>query len=413
MNTLPSLRPLLALWLLALCSQPVMAGATSLPFHLGITGEAYCELLGQDTNPAQKQVSVGVAAAAPEASKQKENKKKKHEKSRGSFVVAPLPISSPALGSGVVPVVGYIFPFSEKDKVSPPSVLGAAGLITNNGSRAFGLAAQLYFKENTYRATAVYAHGNLNYNLYGSGDFTGLKLPLIQTGEVFQAEFLRRIMWKVFLGGRITTGNSVITLAPSSGDTPPPPPDVGLHTQLTSLGVRLTRDTSPNRFYPTGGTYFVFTSDFYSSALGSKYTFQSYRGSFDKYWSLNKSQVLVSDSFGCTTGGKPPFYMNCIYGSSNELRGYVAGEYFDRHMVTTQVEYRLVLPYRFGVVGFGGIGEAIPGNDQVLFRHNSFLPAGGVGLRFLLSKDYHVNLRSDFAWGKDGHTFTLGVGEAF
>ena len=30
---------------------------------------------------------------------------------RGAFVGAPLPISSPALGTGLVPVVAYIFPF--------------------------------------------------------------------------------------------------------------------------------------------------------------------------------------------------------------------------------------------------------------------------------------------------------------
>jgi hypothetical protein len=410
MNNLLSLRLVSSLCLFAFCSQLVMARETVPPSPLGIANDAYGELLGQD-NPVKDQVSAGVAVAESQKPKPKGNKKKREK--RGSFVVAPIPISNPALGSGIVPVVAYIFPITRKDKVSQPSVLGAGGLITNDGSRAFALAAQLYFKENTYRSTVFYGHGNLDYDLYGSGVFTGLKLPLVQTGEVFQAEFLRRIMWQFFLGPRVTVGNSIITLAPSSGSTPPPPPDIGFHTQLTSLGVRLTRDTSKNRFYPTNGTYFVFTSDFYSTDLGSKYTFQSYKGSFDKYWSLNKSQVVVSDSFACTTAGQPPFYMNCIYGSSNELRGYTAGKYFDRHMVTTQGEYRLALPYRLGVVGFGGIGEAIPGSDQLLFRHNDFLPAGGVGLRLLLSKDYHVNLRSDFAWGKDGHTFTLGVGEAF
>jgi hypothetical protein len=35
------------------------------------------------------------------------------------------------------------------------------------------------------------------------------------------------------------------------------------------------------------------------------------------------------------------------------------------------------------------------------------------GLRFLLSNQYHVNLRADIAQGKDGHTFSLGIGEAF
>ena len=61
-------------------------------------------------------------------------------------MVAPLPISSPAVGSGIVPVLGYIFSFSMKDKVSPPSVVGVAGLIANNGSRGFAVGGQLYPK---------------------------------------------------------------------------------------------------------------------------------------------------------------------------------------------------------------------------------------------------------------------------
>ena len=95
------------------------------------------------------------------------------------------------------------------------------------------------------------------------------------------------------------------------------------------------------------------------------------------------------------------------------MRGYVAGKNFDRYMATTQLEYRLAWPWRFGFVAFGGIGEAIPGGDQVLFRNNSFLPSGGAGVRFQLSKQYHVNLRADIAQGKDGHTFSMGMGEAF
>ena len=43
---------------------------------------------------------------------------KKHELE--GLVVAPIPISSPAIGSGIVPVVAYVFPFSREDKVSLP-----------------------------------------------------------------------------------------------------------------------------------------------------------------------------------------------------------------------------------------------------------------------------------------------------
>jgi Omp85 superfamily domain len=331
----------------------------------------------------------------------------------GSFIIAPLPISSPALGSGIVPVLAYIFPLDRSDKTSPPSVIGAAGLVTDNGTRGFVAAGELYFKENTYRATAVFARGNINYNLYGLGAGAPQpKLPLNQTGQVLFAEFLRRIGWKFFLGPRFFWGNSLITLRPANLGTVPLPPDVGLHTALTAVGFRLQRDSRPNRFYPTTGILLDFTSDFFSQGLGSKYSFQSYKFTFNKYWSITKQQVLAYNGFACLTGGQPPFYGNCIYGTDNELRGYVAGRYLDRYMAATQLEYRLALPKRFGLVGFGGLGEVVPGGNQP-FRTKNFLPSGGGGARFELSKKYHVNLRIDFAQGKDSHTWSMGVGEAF
>ena len=362
----------------------------------------------QVSSPELDQSATSTSPALPDSQPTEEKRER-----RGSIVIAPIPISSPALGSGVVPVAAYIFRLSRTDKVSPPSVIGAAGFFTSNGSRAFALGAQLYLQENLYKLTAGYVHGNINYDLYGSREFTGLKLPLKQNGQGFLAQFQRRIGWGFFLGPQFLTGRSTLSLRESSTPTFPAPPDIGVDATLTAIGVLLTRDTSSNRFYPTDGSYFNFTSTFFSESLGSKYSFQSYRVSVAKYWGVTQNQVLAYNAYFCGTGGQPPFYGNCIYGNSNQLRGYVPGKYFDKYMVTTQLEYRVALPWRLGLVAFGGVGDAIPGGNHLLFRDNNFLPSGGGGLRFVLSKQYHLNLRADIARGKDGHTFSLGIGEAF
>jgi outer membrane protein assembly factor BamA len=226
-----------------------------------------------------------------------------------------------------------------------------------NQSSAFALGGELYFRRNTYRATTAFARGNLNYDLYGLGAGANrARLPLEQTGQAFFGEFLRRLPWKLFLGPRFLWGSSVIALRSVSDDAVPLPPDIGLRTTLTALGFGMQRDTRSNRFYPTGGSLLDVTSDFFSGALGSKYAFQSYKVTFNKYAGLTKNQILAYNVFGCATGGRPPFYGNCIYGTDNELRGYVAGRYLDRYMVATQLEYRLGFPWRLGLVGFGGVG---------------------------------------------------------
>jgi len=44
---------------------------------------------------------------------------------------------------------------------------------------------------------------------------------------------------------------------------------------------------------------------------------------------------------------------------------------------------------------------------------NDALPSGGVGLRFTVAKRNHVNLRADYAWGKDSSALYVSVVEAF
>src|ERR1700733_5090548 len=385
------------------------------------------DVLDLHAAPWDDSLNAGTAAQAatgkdevnqPAQSNTKEatgKKKKKKLGLPGSIVAAPLPIVSPAIGAGIIPIVGYIFQFGKDDKISPPSTIGAAGLITNNGSSGFGLGGQLFMKENTYAITSLYVQGNVNYNLYGVGTAAGdsaLKIPLDQTGHLYFGEALRRIPWQFFIGPRFWTGDSVVTVRPSNGETAVPPSDLGLHTTLRALGFRIMRDTRPNHFYPTAGMFTQFTSDFFAQALGSKYTFHSYRFTFNKYWTVGKNQVLAYNLFDCSTGGSPPFYGNCIYGTNNELRGYEAGRYLDRYMIATQVEYRVSLPKKFGLAAFGGIGEVVPGGKEI-FRIDNFLPSIGGGPRFELSKKYHVNLRADFARGKGSWTWSMGVGEAF
>ncbi|MGB8322489.1 MAG: BamA/TamA family outer membrane protein [Candidatus Acidiferrum sp.] len=374
----------------------------------------------QETTPSPAGDSSG---SKPESSSAKpsttdaksgEQKAEKKKRLKGAFVIAPLPEVSPAIGSGVIPVVAYIFPFQMKDQTSPPSVVGAAADVTNNGTRLYGFGEDLYLKHAKYEIKSAYGRGNINYNLYGVGFVNGnegLKLPLTQSGELFFVDFLRNIGWDVYVGGRFISGNSFVTLRPSSGNTPPVPPGVGLQTNLRALGFEILRDSRPNRFYPLKGSWIDFTGDFFAQDLGSKYSYQSYKFTFNKYFSLNDKQVIAYNLVLCGTGGAPPFYGNCIYGTNNELRGYTAGRYLDKYMFATQAEYRLVLPWKFGVVAFGGLGEVAPGASK--FRSNQFLPAGGTGIRYLLSKKYHVNLRTDFAWGKDNFTWSMGVGEAF
>jgi hypothetical protein len=387
---------------------------------------APCTPAGEQQSNAASPSTTGNRTGSDQAAKKEE----KNEK-RGAIVAAPLPISSPAIGTGIIPFAGYIFHIDKTDKITPPSVVGGVGLITNNGSRALALGGELYLKRGDYYVTSIYLRGHLNYNFYGIGSAAGdagLKLAITQTGNVFLGEGLRRIGWKFYLGPRAWTAHSEIAQDLSKSDTNHPNiPAIYLNTDVKAWGVRLLRDTRPNHFYPIGGTFFDFTSNFFyvspsaqagSGTTGSSnslqrnnFTFQAYRLTFNKYASLSERQVLAYNIYLCAVNGEAPFYGQCLFGTNNELRGYVAGRYIDLRMFATQLEYRLELPKRFGLAAFGGVGEVAP--TVAKFRYDELLPAVGAGLRYMLSKKYHVNLRVDIAQGKNGHTWSMGVAEAF
>jgi hypothetical protein len=67
--------------------------------------------------PAPSQTGVKPTEAADQTEKDKSKDEKHHD---GAIVVAPVPIVSPAIGAGIIPVLGYIFPFEEKDKTRLP-----------------------------------------------------------------------------------------------------------------------------------------------------------------------------------------------------------------------------------------------------------------------------------------------------
>jgi len=41
------------------------------------------------------------------------------------------------------------------------------------------------------------------------------------------------------------------------------------------------------------------------------------------------------------------------------------------------------------------------------------LPSGGTSIRFRLTRENHVNLRVDYAWGKRSNALYVSVAEAF
>jgi len=99
------------------------------------------------------------------------------------------------------------------------------------------------------------------------------------------------------------------------------------------------------------------------------------------------------------------------FGGSKTMRGYFEGRYTDRHLFSTQVEWRQKLTPLWGVIAFAGMGGVAPTIDQFSIKHTR--PAIGVGVRFLIDKKEDLNLRLDFGVGQKKIKNYFNVAEAF
>jgi hypothetical protein len=345
--------------------------------------------------------------------------RKAGEKKGLDFIAAPIPISNPTLGTGLAGVAAILFPISSKDDISPPATVGVGGFFTDNHSWAVAAAAKLYLDEDHWRVLGGVAKGEIHYRLAPAGTRAGhdVSIPIEQPVTGVVGELLRRVTGKLFLGARYTRADTQIHLdAEDEGETAPPLRDRAV--TAAALGLRAQTDSRDSTFFPTQGTLFDLRSDFYDPAFGGTRSYQSYKASVNKYVSLGERSVVAARLSACDVRGDAPVYALCLFGTNGDLRGYEVGRYLDRTMWSAQAEFRWSLPEelgffgRFGFVGFVGVGEVARSFADV--NADDLLPGGGVGIRFLLSKENPVRFRIDYAWGTAGNRgLIIGVGESF
>src|SRR6266850_893594 len=349
--------------------------------------------------------------ASSEAATKKDPQTKSKKDKRGSIIVAPIPISSPAFGSGLLLITAYVFKWDENDKKSPPSWLGAAGVFTNNGTRGLALGGKLYLKENKYQTTFAVAKGHANLDFFGIGRIPGraaISVPLELGGTIFFGEGMRNVGTDIFVGPRFQYRRLSATI-----DGPPPPggfevPAIDIKSTSAALGFHVQRDLRDSIFYPTKGSLFDFTSDFFDQAWGSRREYQVHKIAYNGFSEIKPRQILAYRVMACSANGSVPFYDLRLFGFNSDLRGYTTGEFQNRRMFATQAEYRLEWQKRLGFVAYGGVGGV--GRTWGEFRSDQLLPAGGAGLRFTLDKKNHINYRVDVAFGREGRTLSIGVG---
>lgn len=328
-----------------------------------------------------------------------------------NYVALPIPQSNPALGTGLTVIGMALYNPNESDR---PWVTGVAAMKAGD-STAFGIVQQANLLQNNLRLLAVAGRADLDLKFYGVGSAAGSRdvyLPMEQqgTGGLLQALYHVGNRW--FLGLRYQNMRIKSTLdlsqLPVIGSVIKP---IELEHRTASLGPAVEFDTRDDSFYPTTGTYAKGNLNFSSPTVGSDVSFRQLQLSWNRYWQYATNTVFAARVSGCAVGGDVPFTSLCMFGSSNDLRGYATGQYRDRAMLAAQAEMRWKFAHRWGAVAFGGVGGVAPKFSELL--DEKVLASAGVGLRWQASKDYKVNVSLDAAFTKDDRTVYLYVGESF
>lgn len=330
-----------------------------------------------------------------------EKKKKKY-----SFVVAPIPIVNPTIGNGLAVAALMLYKIDPKSPVSTTAI--AAGY-TDTDSWGVGVLQDAKFAEDRWRILGGAAIAVARYELYVpeiSPDFHFSTEQRLSGGLL---QVMRRVAPEFYVGLRYKL---------ATVNFPPPEaaqdliPEEGIDFNIGGMGPVAEWDSRNHSFQPNGGSRIVFRSNFSRDTFGADLDYDTYMLAFNHYRTGFRDQdVFAWRASLCSTSNDTPFFERCQFGSSNDLRGYAVGRYYDDAMYAAQVEYRAPLWKRLGAVAFAGVGSVASSFGD--FGSSDTLAAGGVGLRILASTEQRLNVSIDFAVGRDESTLYMYIGEAF
>lgn len=343
--------------------------------------------------------------------------KQKEKDSVKSFQIIPFPniSNNQVFGWGGGINVAMLYPLNKKDTVSPVTTTVIQPMYFQNDSWWVALYSEMYFAQDKWRSVFLGFKSNVNFQFYTKDYLPDYPDKIVSyTGNVTTASIslMRKIFPKFYFGMQYIYGRSEVSF-----------PDNEIIERLlkkfsytenteSGLGFTLNYDTRNDIYSPDKGMYLIANNYFYRDALGSTVDYDFIMTEFSYYKRLSSKLVWASKLGIQATLGDVPFIDENVQGFGGmramDLRGYNKGEYRGEQMYNAQTEFRYNIYNRYSVNGYLGAGTVFNPGDQ-----KPFLPAAGLGLRYLASTKYKVKVGIDYAWGKDDHGIYFLIGEAF
>jgi len=274
--------------------------------------------------------------------------------------VLPGPFYNPEMGLGIGVAAGGLYKPSNAEADTQLSTLTLKGFATTTGALGLGVDNTTFFADDSYRFMLTGGLVNMPTAYWGIG-YTNASNPDNKEDYTKQEIFLQpKMMWRVlpntYLGAGLNLQFDDATKlergAQSALATDPNGP------RVFSSGVSVhasydTRDFLPN---PYSGQALLINATQFDRALGSDTDFKVLEWSYDTYYRLRERDVLAFDIYGRFSWGDVPWNMLSQLGDNKRMRGYFLGQYRDKDMMSAQLEYRMHLVGRHGMVFWAGTG---------------------------------------------------------
>ncbi len=321
----------------------------------------------------------------------------------GKFKFMPIPYvnydRSLGFSLGAVPML--MFNPSEKDTISPSSLIGGVGFWTTNKTwfvMGFGM---FYLGEDNWRITTAGGLGSVNFQFYLDNPIGGW-IPYQSEADFFMLKLERKIHKELYGGVSYVFANVITTT-----ENIPISDSLTLH----GIGLNLSLDKRSNPYYPRSG---YFTSVEYKTNpefLGNESDSRKIQIEHNHYFSTRQQKDVVAARFHAGLGlGDLSFNQQFIV-NNKDIRGYTQGAFRGNYLLTLQGEYRWNFHKRWGAVGFAGVAtifESINESDN-----GKLLPGLGTGIRFRVFPETNFSVGLDAAVGLEDWGIYFQIGEAF
>lgn len=311
------------------------------------------------------------------------------------------------LGGGVA--VGY---YPEGGHGRRPSAVLTSLTVTTRSQIMFAVVPDLYLGDARWHLRGELLAQEFPDLFYGIGPDARVDDEEEFTARTFAADLTlqRETLPELWLGARaVARYDDVVDVEAGGLLDGADVPGAGGGTAV-GLGPAVTLDTRDSPFATRRGVYVDASLVGYAGAFGSDDDFTAMAADVRGFLPMGEA-VIAARAVARSAGDGAPFLLLPRLGGDRLMRGYRGGRYRDARLAVAQAEARFPIAGRFGGVVFGSIGGVASTWDR-LPPPGDLERALGIGLRFRLT-DSGINLRADWARGRDSSALYLAFGEAF